>query len=170
MPDLNHIHDVAVRAGKSASELILFALDKPRIPDYKGKTDLVTKTDKESEELICEIIHAEFPKHGILTEESGSFFPNADYQWIIDPLDGTTNFVHGYPSFAVSIGVFHKSKPLVGIVLELAGVHDILTKSLGSNNVQNSIKATIEALVQLRSAEMVARERGVPVESLRAWG
>lgn len=56
------------------------------------------------------------------------------------------------------------------IVLELAGVHDILTKSLGSNNVQNSIKATIEALVQLRSAEMVARERGVPVESLRAWG
>jgi small subunit ribosomal protein S5 len=56
------------------------------------------------------------------------------------------------------------------IVLELAGVHDILTKSLGSNNVQNSIKATIEALVQLRSPEMVARERGVPVESLRAWG
>jgi myo-inositol-1(or 4)-monophosphatase len=119
MPDLNHIHDVAVRAGKSAAELILFALDKPRIPDYKGKTDLVTKTDKESEELICAIIHAEFPIHGILTEESGSFFPNADYQWIIDPLDGTTNFVHGYPSFAVSIGVFHKSKPLVGIVLEL---------------------------------------------------
>ncbi|HIG53015.1 MAG TPA: 30S ribosomal protein S5 [Candidatus Latescibacteria bacterium] len=56
------------------------------------------------------------------------------------------------------------------IVLELAGVHDILTKSLGSNNVQNSIKATIEALVQLRSPEMVARERGVPIESLRAWG
>ena len=119
MPDLNHIHDVAVRAGKSAGELILFALDKPRIPDYKGKTDLVTKTDKESEELICSIIHAEFPKHGILTEESGPSFPNADYQWIIDPLDGTTNFVHGYPSFAVSIGVFYKSKPLVGIVLEL---------------------------------------------------
>jgi len=119
MPDLNHIHDVAVRAGKSAAELILFALDKPRIPDYKGKTDLVTKTDKESEELICSIIHAEFPKHGILTEESGPSFPDADYQWIIDPLDGTTNFVHGYPSFAVSIGVFYKSKPLVGIVLEL---------------------------------------------------
>ena len=119
MPDLNHIHDVAIRAGKSAAELILFALDKPRIPDYKGKTDLVTKTDKESEELICSIIHAEFPKHGILTEESGPSFPDADYQWVIDPLDGTTNFVHGYPSFAVSIGVFYKSKPLVGIVLEL---------------------------------------------------
>ena len=56
------------------------------------------------------------------------------------------------------------------IVLELAGVHDILTKSLGSNNVQNSIKATIVALSQLRSAEMVARERGVPADTLRAWG
>ncbi len=55
------------------------------------------------------------------------------------------------------------------IVLELAGVHDILTKSLGSNNVQNSVKATVKALTQLRSAEMVARERGVPIESLRAW-
>jgi small subunit ribosomal protein S5 len=55
-------------------------------------------------------------------------------------------------------------------VLELAGVHDILTKSLGSNNVQNSIKATIAALKELRDVEMVARERGVPVESLRAWG
>ena len=56
------------------------------------------------------------------------------------------------------------------IVLELAGVHDILTKSLGSNNVQNSIKATIVALSQLRNAEMVARERGVPADTLRAWG
>ena len=54
-------------------------------------------------------------------------------------------------------------------VLELAGVHDILTKSLGSNNVQNSIKATVEALAKLRNAEMVAQERGVAVESLRAW-
>ena len=119
MPDLNHIHDVAVRAGKSAAELILSALDKPRVPDYKGKTDLLTKTDKESEQLICDIIHKEFPKHGILAEESGSSFPNADYQWIVDPLDGTTNFVHGYPSFAVSIGVLYQGRPIVGVVLEL---------------------------------------------------
>jgi len=119
VPDLNHIHDVAVRAGKSAADLILSALDKPRIPDYKGKTDLVTITDKESEQLICDIIHEEFPKHGILAEESGSSSPDADYQWIIDPLDGTTNFVHGYPSFAVSIGVLYQGRPIVGVVLEL---------------------------------------------------
>ena len=119
MSDLNHIHDVAVRAGKSAAELILSALDKPRVPDYKGKTNLVTKTDKESEELICAIIHAEFPKHGILAEESGSSFPNADYQWIDDPLDGKTKLVHGYPSFAVSIGVLYQGRPIVGVVLEL---------------------------------------------------
>ncbi len=119
MLDLNHIHDVAVQCGMSAGKLILSALDTPRVPDYKGKTDLVTKTDKESEQLICGLIHEEFPMHGILAEESGSSLPDADYQWIVDPLDGTTNFVHNYPAFAVSIGVFHKNKPIVGIVLEL---------------------------------------------------
>jgi len=88
MPDLNHIHNVVVCAAKSAAELILSALDKPRVPDYKSKTDLVTKTDKESEQLICDIIHEEYPEHGILAEETGSSFSNTDYQWIIDPLDG----------------------------------------------------------------------------------
>ena len=115
--------DVAVNAAQKAADVILSSLNIPRVADYKGKTDLVTKTDKESEQLICDIIHEEFPDHGILAEESGSYLPDAEYQWIIDPLDGTTNFVHNYPSFAVSIGVHQNNEPIAGCVIELPANH-----------------------------------------------
>ncbi len=110
---------MAVKAATSAADLILSAHEQPKVADYKGRADLVTKTDTESEYLICKIIHKEFPAHGILAEESGSSLPKSAIQWIIDPLDGTTNFVHNYPSFAVSIGVYHNHKPMVACVVEL---------------------------------------------------
>ncbi len=121
--DLNHIHDVALKAAKSAADLVLSATNRPIIANYKGKANLVTKTDREAEQLICKIIHDQFPHHGILAEESGSTFPNSNYQWIIDPLDGTTNFVHNYPAFAVSIGVHYKDEPMVGCIVELPANH-----------------------------------------------
>ena len=121
--NLNRIHDVAVKAAKSAAELILSAYEHPKIVDYKGRADLVTKTDTESEQCICKIIHEEFPDHGILAEESGSSLPESNFQWIIDPLDGTTNFVHNYPSFSVSIGVFYNLKPIVACIIELPVNH-----------------------------------------------
>ena len=154
MPDLNHIHNVVVCAAKSAAELILSALDKPRVPDYKSKTDLVTKTDKESEQLICDIIHEEFPEHGILAEETGSSFSNTDYQWIIDPLDGTTNFVHGYPSFAVSIGVFHKNKPIVGVVLELP-VYRLFSAVKGQGATCDGIQINVSKVSSLEQSLLV---------------
>ena len=57
-----------------------------------------------------------------MAEESGKELTQSDYLWIIDPLDGTTNFVHGYPSYGISIGLYHKSKPLLGIVMEMPNV------------------------------------------------
>jgi len=154
MPDLNHIHDVAVRGGKSAAELILSALDKPRVPDYKGITDLVTKTDKESEQLICELIHDEFPEHGILAEESESSLPDADYQWIIDPLDGTTNFVHNYPAFAVSIGVYYKNKPMVACIIELP-VYNVYTAIKGCGAFCNETPISVSTVDELGKSLLV---------------
>ena len=81
--EIHHIHDVAVQAAKTAAELILSDSDKQKSVDYKGKTDLVTYTDKKSEQLICTIINETFPDHGILAEESKSHLPNANYQWIL---------------------------------------------------------------------------------------
>jgi len=111
--------NVAVEAGLAASNIVMEALGEPRIADYKGKTDLVTMTDHESENTIKSIINSYFSDHNFLAEESGKAIKGSEYLWIIDPLDGTTNFVHGYPSFAVSIGLFYKNKPLVAVVVEM---------------------------------------------------
>jgi myo-inositol-1(or 4)-monophosphatase len=115
----NQILEVAKKASHSSAKIILNALDKPRNVDYKGKSNLVTQTDRKSEQNIKSIISEAFPEHGILGEETGKNKSDSPWLWVIDPLDGTTNFVHGYPSFSVSIGVLHQNKPVVGVVVEL---------------------------------------------------
>jgi myo-inositol-1(or 4)-monophosphatase len=72
---------------------------------HKGTVNLVTEVDLEAEELIVSRIRQAFPSHSILAEEKHSDAPAADITWIIDPLDGTTNYAHGYPAFSVSIGL-----------------------------------------------------------------
>lgn len=119
MPDIHHILEVAKDAVLSSSEIIFNSLDRPKIVDYKGKSNLVTQTDRESEENIKSIISKSFPDHGILGEETGDTKSNSPYLWVIDPLDGTTNFVHDYPSYAVSIGVLYEGQPIVGVIMEL---------------------------------------------------
>ena len=114
--------EVAVEAALASSDLIMEALSQPKIIDRKGKTDLVTKTDRASEVLIKSIIKSFFPSHRILAEESGFNNIESEFLWVIDPLDGTTNFVHGYPSFAVSIGLLHKNIPLISVVLEMPNI------------------------------------------------
>ena len=85
--------------------------------DFKGRRDLVTVADRESEELILAEIAQTFPDHAVLAEESGEHGSTGEGPvWIVDPLDGTTNFVHRIPMFAVSIGVFEAGRPLAGCV------------------------------------------------------
>jgi myo-inositol-1(or 4)-monophosphatase len=85
---------------------------------YKGRANLVTKADLESQETILNIITKNLPGHDYRAEEAAVRTTGSDYTWIIDPLDGTTNYAHNYPAFCISIGLLHKSKPL------LAGVYD----------------------------------------------
>ncbi|MCH7612321.1 MAG: inositol monophosphatase [Candidatus Marinimicrobia bacterium] len=154
MMDLNHIRDVAVKAGKSAAELILSAKDRPKVAGYKGRANLVTKTDTESEQLICEIIHDEFPDHGILAEESGSSLPESTFQWIIDPLDGTTNFVHNYPSFAISIGVYYHHKAMVGCIIELPANH-VYTAVKNQGAYCNDSSISVSTVNELKKSLLV---------------
>ena len=78
--------------------------------------DLITKADIESEKIIIEQIRHKFPDHGIISEESNFQSSSNIFQWVIDPLDGTTNFVHNLPIFAVSIGLMYHKKPILGVV------------------------------------------------------
>lgn len=109
-------------AAKRGAEVVMDAVHKPRNIDYKGTANLVTDTDRSSELAIQEVVRGKFKDHLILGEEGGfTGDPTSEYLWCIDPLDGTTNFAHGYPSFAVSIGVLYRGKPAAASVVEFAG-------------------------------------------------
>lgn len=87
--------------------------------DIKSKlndSDVVTAADKAAEKLLIDHIRSAYPGHSILSEESGEELHESDYRWVIDPLDGTTNFSQGLPLFSVSIGIEHNGETVVGVV------------------------------------------------------
>ena len=110
---------VAVRAARRAGDLIARAFDeRDDIKVHqKSDRDYVTDVDQRAEALILREITQHYPDHGIVAEESDKRVnPDASIQWYIDPLDGTTNFIHGYPHFAVSISAWKDGKPLLAVV------------------------------------------------------
>jgi myo-inositol-1(or 4)-monophosphatase len=106
--------DIARQAGA----VLMSGYGNVRHVQQKGAIDLVTEFDKRSEELILSFIQKEFPDHAILAEESGHNEAVSEYQWVIDPLDGTTNFAHGIPIFSVSIGLLKNNAPILGVVYD----------------------------------------------------
>jgi len=117
--------NIAIRAARSAGDLILRSSDdvgQLRI-DQKGKNDFSSEVDRAAEREIINIIRTAYPDHAILAEESGQHAGN-DFVWVIDPLDGTTNFLHGFPQYAVSIALKHKGR------LEVAVIYDPLRDEL----------------------------------------
>ncbi|NNE38058.1 MAG: inositol monophosphatase [Gammaproteobacteria bacterium] len=122
---MHPILTIGVRAARKAGDYIVRNLD--RISDLnideKSLNDYVSEVDRNAEQIIIETIHNSYPDHAILAEESGQQ-GESEYQWIIDPLDGTTNFLHGFPQFAVSIAVKHKE------VIEQAIIYDPLRQEL----------------------------------------
>lgn len=85
---------------------------------YKGDADLVTEADRASEALITERIRAKWPRHDLMGEEGARVESGSEYRWYIDPLDGTTNFAHGFPVFCVSLALEHKGERIAGVVYD----------------------------------------------------
>ena len=105
--------EAAFRAG----ELILQNLGKVREVEYKSAIDLVTSVDRASENAIVSFLRERFPEHSIVAEENTNIaVQQSRYRWIVDPLDGTTNFVHSFPHFAVSIALEHDTRLVAGLV------------------------------------------------------
>ena len=118
---MNPMLNIAIRAARKAGNII--AKNYERRDDIvtmeKSKNDYVTNVDKASEEAIIEVIKKSYPDHTIITEESGALEgSDNDVQWVIDPLDGTTNFVKGLPHFSVSIAIRVKGRTEVGVVYD----------------------------------------------------
>jgi myo-inositol-1(or 4)-monophosphatase len=115
---IRDILKVAVVAAKQAGAILLERYEKPHHIQHKGSIDIVTEADLASEELILDVLHHNLPGIKILSEESFSSYNNIPNEpvWIIDPLDGTTNFAHNFPWFSVSIAFHDKSKSQVGVI------------------------------------------------------
>ena len=86
--------------------------------EYKGDVDLVTVADRKSEGLILERIRQQFPTHDVMGEEGARIETGGEYKWYVDPLDGTTNFAHGYPVFCVSLAVEHRGQRIAGVIYD----------------------------------------------------
>ena len=116
MEEIAHIKEVARQAAIKAGKILRSGLKKELTISYKGESDLVTQIDTLSEQTIVSCIKKQFPDHLILAEEGTNQGGNSPWRWIIDPLDGTTNYTHRFPYFAVSIGVEYRSSMAVGLV------------------------------------------------------
>src|SRR5450631_3015516 len=111
-PLIQPLLNIGMRAARRAGDLIvrsLSRLDSIKI-DSKGRNDFVTDVDRKAEAEIIATIRRSHPDHAFLAEESGRGGGDSEYVWIIDPLDGTTNFLHGFPTFAVSIALQHRGR------------------------------------------------------------
>lgn len=86
--------------------------------EYKGDADLVTEADRQSEKLIRKRIQENWPRHDILGEEAGLVDTGSEYRWYVDPLDGTTNFAHGFPVFCISMALEHKGERIAAVVYD----------------------------------------------------
>lgn len=116
---MHPILNIGVRAARRAGDLIvrhINQLDAIRV-DSKGRNDFVSEVDRMAEQDIIRTVQRSYPDHAFLAEESGAS-GDAEYVWIIDPLDGTTNFLHGFPVFCVSIAVMHRGRLEHGVIFD----------------------------------------------------
>lgn len=110
--------DVALEAARAAGEVLLASFGRlaASAVRLKGEKDLVTDADERAEEVAVARIAREYPGHGVFAEEETTRRRDAEYRWVIDPLDGTTNYVHGYPMVSVSIALEREGEPIAGVV------------------------------------------------------
>ena len=116
--NLNSHKRVAVDAAVMSGDLIKRSLGKIKTLSYKGRDNLVTDVDERSESMIINKIRSNFPDHSILSEEGAPKKSGSPYRWIIDPLDGTTNFIHAFPFFSVSIALELFNKVILAVIYE----------------------------------------------------
>jgi myo-inositol-1(or 4)-monophosphatase len=103
---------------REAGALLLRYFARRVAVEYKGDFDVVTAADRASEALIVERLRARYPSHSIVAEEGSGIDQRSEYVWYVDPLDGTTNFAHGYPAFAVTLGLEHRGELAAGVVFD----------------------------------------------------
>jgi len=146
--------NIAIQAARAASKIIIRhidQLDKLEITE-KAHNDFVTQVDKQSEAIIIETIRKAYPAHCILAEESGQYDGNQnDFCWIIDPLDGTKNFLHGYPHFCISIALARKNITECALIYDPIR-QDLFTATRGQGSYLNSRRIRVSDVKKMSGA------------------
>lgn len=154
--------NTAIKAARRAGSMINRAsLDLERLQvARKGPSDYVTEVDQSVEAAIIDILKTAYPDHGFLGEESGEQpVPEGqaapEYQWIIDPLDGTTNFIHGFPVYAVSIALAHRGQVVHGVIYDPAR-NELFTASRGGGAFLNDRRVRVSGMPRFHDAMLSA--------------
>jgi myo-inositol-1(or 4)-monophosphatase len=139
--------EIAVAAGKTLRE----ELARPAEISYKGDFDLVTQADRRSEKLIVDSLQKYFPDHAVAAEEGTIKDSEAEFRWHVDPLDGTTNFAHGYPCFCVSLALARKNELLLGVVYNPI-YEELYTAARGEGATLNGKKISCSKISTLKNS------------------
>lgn len=151
---MNHpIVNIAVQAARKAGNYILRAQENLAniAVMEKGKNDFVSEVDQQAEKIIIETIHKAYPDHNIIGEESGNIGSNPTPTWVIDPLDGTTNFLHDFPHYCISIGVIEKGQIMHGVVFDPVR-NELFCASKGKGAQLNERRIRVSNVPQLEKA------------------
>lgn len=152
---MEELREVLLHAAKEAGKIILQNFNTAFKVEHKLTiNDLVTEVDKMSEDKIIEVIKASYPSHTIISEEVGELIKPSDYQWIIDPIDGTVNFAHGIPICCVSIGLMHNNELLLGAVYNPM-MDELFFAEKGKGATLNGLPISVSAKDDFRTACLV---------------
>src|SRR6202165_4507624 len=150
---MNRFLEVAIDAAREAGAILRPDFDRPKNISYKGEVDIVTESDHRSEALVVARLRSCFPDHAIVAEEgsNGAAAASAKYCWHVDPLDGTPNFAHGYPCFAVSLGLEEAGVLIVGVIFQpVSG--ELFTAVKGEGAYLNQMKIEVSHIEKLAAS------------------
>jgi myo-inositol-1(or 4)-monophosphatase len=139
---MKDIIEVGIEAAKEAGVFLLKNFGKVEYIESKGDRNLTTNLDREAERMIVDKIKVRFPEHGIFAEESGKQETDRDYLWIIDPLDGTHNYIRKINIFGTSIGVIHKSEFIAGFIY-MPLDDELYVGEKGNGSYKNGVKISV---------------------------
>jgi myo-inositol-1(or 4)-monophosphatase len=152
--DLEHAKRVGIEAAYSGAKIVRDYFGHLSQIGQKGAFDLVTEADTASERKIIQIIRKAFPDHAILAEESGVNHGNAEYQWIIDPLDGTTNYTHQLPIFSIAIALAVRDEVVLGLVLNpMDG--ELFSAAVGKGAALNDMPIQVSSTTSVHKSLLV---------------
>ena len=148
-PQLNTAANAAIQAGKIIMRFYS-RLENLKVMS-KGHNDYVSEADQQAETIIKEVLIKSYPEYKITAEESGSNEIKSEYEWFVDPLDGTTNFIHGIPQFAVSIGLCKDGKPILGVIYD-PFKNELFCAEKGKGALLNDKKIRVSNCSSIKSA------------------